>query len=99
MTVFKRRTRMVNFRLSEDEYRDLRNVCIANGSRSVSDFARDAVCQMIAGNGSSSHAELSVHDLHARFEDLDREVKRLGRLFEQSAPAVLPPSAAAPQTR
>ena len=46
MADIKRRKRMVNFRLSDDEYRDIQNVCSAAGYRSLSDFARSAVCRL-----------------------------------------------------
>lgn len=91
MTVLKRRTRMVNFRLSEDEYKDLKNVCITNGARSVSDFAREAVCNLVgSANGGTGEVESSVRALHGKFEELDREVKRLARALEEVAP---PPAA------
>src|SRR5262249_21642193 len=98
MQVFKRRTRMVNFRLSDDEYQDLREMCLAHGSRSISDFARLAVCQGVNSgnswsNGSAGKIESSVQELRTRFEELDREVKRLARLLAD-APGSLPGKAA-----
>ena len=87
MTVLKRRTRMVNFRLSEDEYRELKTICIANGARSISDFARTAVCKSIDGNGTPEKFESTVRELHGKFEALDREVKRLALLVEEGASA------------
>ena len=83
MTVLKRRTRMVNFRLSEDEYTDLRNMCMAKGVRSVSDFARSAVAQLVSEtNGSTGMFESTVRQLYGRIEELDREVKRLTGVLE-----------------
>jgi len=44
------RRRLVNFRLTEDEYQQLRQTCLLNGSRGVSEFARrailDSVCRL-----------------------------------------------------
>ena len=43
MTVIKPRKRLVNFRLTEEEYQHLTVACSLRGSRSLSDFARSAV--------------------------------------------------------
>lgn len=43
MAVFRPRTRLVNFRLSEEEYQQLKESCASSGARSVSDYARAAV--------------------------------------------------------
>ncbi len=43
MPVYRPRTRLVNFRLSEEEYQVLRETCLRSGARSVSDYARSAV--------------------------------------------------------
>ncbi len=39
---------MVNFRLSDDEYRELEQACRITGAHSISDFARSAVLQLVA---------------------------------------------------
>ena len=43
MSVFKPRNRLVNFRLSEEEFDRLRELCPQHGARSISDFARSSV--------------------------------------------------------
>ena len=43
MPVPRPRTRLVNFRVSDDEYATLRTACTRHGARSISDFARLAV--------------------------------------------------------
>lgn len=43
MPVYRPRTRLVNFRLSEEEYQVLKETCALSGARSVSDYARSAV--------------------------------------------------------
>jgi len=43
LPVYRPRTRLVNFRLSEDEYELLKQTCARSGARSVSDYARAAV--------------------------------------------------------
>jgi len=74
---------MVSFRLSEEEYEGLKQICITVGARSLSDIARDAV-QRLLGNGvelkSDGNAQLRV--LYERIDALDQEVKRLAGLLE-----------------
>ena len=84
MTVLKRRSRMVSFRLSEEEYEGLKHICIAVGARSLSDVARDAV-QRLLESGSSPRKDLNAEFevLTGRMEVLDREVKRLAHLLDQ----------------
>ena len=79
MSVLKRRSRMISFRVSEDEYAGLKNLCINRGARSVSDIARDAVHQMITTHTwPNNQLETVVQVLQGRIETLDSEVKRLG---------------------
>jgi len=78
--VLKPRIRMVSFRLSEEEYDGLKNLCLAEGARSVSDLARATVCRLLRmPNGSP------VQTLERRVQELDREVKRLSQLIEKPA--------------
>lgn len=91
MSVLKRRSRMISFRVSEDEYAGLKNLCVNEGARSVSDMARDAVHRLIT-NHSWPHNKLEtvVQVLQGRIEALDLEVKRLGRALNgQSSTSTL----------
>ena len=83
MAVLKRRTRMVNFRLSEDEYENLRNLCLAAGARSISDFAREAVCRCIIprASASSEPADGGLRRLSGKIEELDRAVVELSKIM------------------
>jgi len=45
--MLNRRDRLVSFRLSEEEYECLRNVSIAQRARSISDFARSVLRNVI----------------------------------------------------
>ena len=84
MSVLKRRSRIVSFRLLEDEYRALENCCVSEGIRSISDLARSAVCRMIRrGNESVDQTlEEELGKLKGRMEGLDSELRRLGGLVE-----------------
>src|SRR5689334_1108721 len=80
MSVLKRRSRMISFRVSEDEYAGLKNLCVNEGARSVSDLARDAVHRLITNHTWPNHQlENVVLVLQGRVEALDMEVKRLGK--------------------
>jgi len=83
MAVLKRRTRMVNFRLSEEEYEYLKKVCLTEGARSISDFARAAVCRSMAATGArKEETEVLVHILDGKVGELDREVKQLAEQMQ-----------------
>ena len=41
------RRRLISFRLSEQEYEGLQQLCTAQGARSLSDFVRSSVCIML----------------------------------------------------
>ena len=86
MSVLKRRSRMISFRVSEDEYAGLKNLCVNEGARSVSDMARDAVHRLIT-NHSWPNNQLAnvVQVLQGRIEALDLEVKRLGKALNGQA--------------
>lgn len=86
MSVLKRRSRMISFRVSEDEYAGLKNLCVNEGARSVSDIARDAVHRLIAKKSSPNPLESVVQVLQIRIEALDMEVKRLGQALNGQPP-------------
>lgn len=94
MSVLKRRSRMISFRVSEDEYVGLKNLCVNEGARSVSDMARDAVHRLIMNHSypnnqawPNNQLETVVQVLQGRIEALDLEVKRLGKALNGQSPA------------
>ena len=84
MPVFRPRNRLVNFRLSEDEFEKVRASCSLHGARSLSDFARSAVlrsvangpaaCEALESQGVPSEARI-VQD--SKVNQLDRKVGEL----------------------
>jgi hypothetical protein len=79
MRVLKRKSRMISFRVSEEEYAGLKSLCVNEGARSVSDMARDAVHRLKARDvPANQQFETLVQLLQHRVEALDQEVKRLG---------------------
>ncbi len=83
MPVYRPRTRLVNFRVNEEEYAALLAACSQNGARSVSDFARLAVMRQ-AGTGerqaASVHWRLSA--LGHKMAELECRVLQLLRLLD-----------------
>jgi len=78
---------MICFRVSEDEYSGLKNLCVNEGARSVSDMARDAVNRLIANQSwQKKPLETVIAGLHGRMEALDLEVKRLATALNGQAP-------------
>src|SRR5205814_1496606 len=88
MNALKRRSRMVSFRLSEEEYEGLKHICLTVGARSLSDIARDAV-QRLLNNGTEPKVDgdTQLRLLYERMDALDQEVKRLAALVGQSGTA------------
>ena len=82
MTVLKRRSRMVSFRLSEEEYESLLTLCSTRGARSLSDLARDAM-QALLNNGHGDGLASIVRRHHERIDELDQEVKHLTQLLAE----------------
>lgn len=92
MPVFKPRNRLVNFRLSEEEFEKLRASCALNGARSLSDFARAAVMRSVATGQTETLDTVATATSHAasvnsavidrKVHDLESRVYELGRLME-----------------
>ena len=92
MRVLKRRSRIVSFRLSDEEYKSMMETCISQGARSLSDYARAATFRQYGTHGKNGSIELEFEALCGRVEKLDRVVRHLTRLLKQT-PSV---NAAAP---
>jgi hypothetical protein len=83
MSVIKRKNRMISFRLSDEEYDALRTVCQSHGVRSLSDFARLAIENLMAGDGFEPQAAVRsrLEALSSRVQVLDLAVGRLAEFF------------------
>ncbi len=81
--MFKTRTRMVSFRLSEDEYERLKDLSLMECARSVSEFARAALCKLPNGNGDSvTTAAPRMEKLEGAVRQLKLEMRQLRQLVE-----------------
>ena len=82
MSVFKPRNRVVTFRLAEDEFEHLKNLCVSEGARSISDLARATLCNghVVTRISQDAGLDARVRRLDGKVEELDRAVKELVRL-------------------
>ncbi len=86
MPVIRRKTRTISIRLSDDEYGALRDVCESQGVRSLSDFARLAIDNLIVGGGMNAQVTVKTRldVLNSRVDVLDLAVERLAGIFEEN---------------
>jgi hypothetical protein len=70
MRLFRKRTRLVSFRIYDEEYARIMKLCISRGHASVSDLARQSLYQLI-----EEPAELQ--QLKARVTELERQLQPL----------------------
>lgn len=91
MPVFNPRNRLVNFRLSEEEFERLRASSALSGARSLSDFARNAVMRSVAQNTvAPPPVEAASPTIDRKVLELETRVSELVSLIEslkQHAPA------------
>ena len=80
--MLRRRTRIVSFRISEEEYQDLVNLCAMRQARSLSDFARLATFSQFEAKTALGKPENTLREIYRKLGALDREVKRLAGLLE-----------------
>jgi|SRR3954447_1126928 hypothetical protein len=83
MAVLTRRTRVVSFRLSEEEYQDLVNICLTRQARSISDFARFVTLSQFKLVGSEAKAESTLQQIHRKLGVIESEIRRLTGLIER----------------
>lgn len=83
MPVLNPKSRMISLRLSDEEFEKLRSLYRVHGSRSVSEFARNAMQKVIAEEQvASSNIEGRLQELDHKMSSLDQEVGRLIRMIE-----------------
>jgi hypothetical protein len=94
MAVLRKRNKLVSFRLSEQEYEALQNISVSEGARSISDFARAALCEvLVSGKTTSAVARLegdnTVHQVLERLTltmgELNQVMNRLSTLVESNS--------------
>ena len=101
MSVIRRKTRTISIRLSDDEYGALKNVCESQGVRSLSDFARVAIENLIVGGGVPARITVQsrLDALNTRIDVLDLAVEKLAGAFEGAGWKPGGPEPACPRDR
>src|SRR5947209_2973787 len=85
-----RRSKLVTFRVSLDEYRKLCQACADRGLRSVSELTRTCLQGVLSDNCPDGKVDDQIHDLWTRFQLLSAEFERLSQQVEVSnSPATL----------
>jgi hypothetical protein len=79
----KRRSRIVSFRLSDEEYDSLKSVTASRGARSVSEFTRSVACNMSTNGDGTEKIEDSLRTLNDRMTVLDRRIQMLTEILEE----------------
>ena len=79
MCALNRMTRMVSFRVSDEEYKQLSETCLALNARSLSDLTREAVHFWMENAGPSAGSSLTgrLRKLEEKVEELEADLARL----------------------
>src|SRR5688572_30726776 len=94
MAVLRKRNKLVSFRLSEQEYEALQSISVSEGARSISDFARAALCEVLIGGKTPasvvrSPGEPTVNAVLERLTltmgELNQVMNRLSTLVESNS--------------
>lgn len=90
MSVIRPRNRLVNFRLSEDEFEKLRDSCALFGARSISDFARSSVLSRLELDPRQEAApSRQIQSLDTKVNELEARVGQLLHLLEATGTSPL----------
>ena len=82
MAVLNKRQKIVSFRVSEEEYENLRVASENHGAHSISDYARLAACRNMRISEPPDLRE-TINSLATRLDDLQREMQRMSRRVEE----------------
>ena len=85
MPIFKRRDRIVLFRLTRDEYQRLRKASAASGARSISDFTRKELLDRSQAAPAVNGIEDRLSAFDQRLSELHAAVRQILRLLKQLA--------------
>jgi hypothetical protein len=77
------RRRVISVRLSNEEYDQLQDLCLARGADSISELARTGMKLLMLNQKSNGHAAVEdrVNAIYARVSLLDREIARLSNMI------------------
>jgi predicted HAD superfamily Cof-like phosphohydrolase len=92
VAILKTRTRLVYFRISEDEFEQFGEICARSGARSISDLARMAIQQLMTDGAAPATAKIdkALDRVAGALDDLET---RLGRVSASLATVAIEPEA------
>lgn len=82
MSLAVRRSKMISFRLSPEEFQTLQLACTEQGIRSISDMARMAMLHVASPPPPGDRLSAEVHDLRDKVRGLSFEMDRLSKVIE-----------------
>jgi hypothetical protein len=82
LPIHKPRSRIVSFRLSEEEYNSLKSVSTSRGARSVSEFTRSVAC-VNAGNDGMDAIEETLQMINNKMDAIERQLEKLAQIYEE----------------
>jgi hypothetical protein len=82
MTAAFRRSRMISFRLSPEEYERFTKLCSERGVRSISNMARIALQMLVAGDAEADPVAFEVRDLRSQIKTIVTDLERLAETVE-----------------
>jgi hypothetical protein len=74
-----RKSKMVSFRISPEEYQTVHEACLVQGLPSISDLARSALRKLIVDNAKPSALSDEIRELKDRIKLLSLEVERVSQ--------------------
>lgn len=77
MAVLRPRSRSISVRLSEEEFATFQRLCASTGARSVSDFARKAMQEILDRIRRDGTSVESGVEYHAQIRNLEQKVDEL----------------------
>lgn len=80
MAVLKPRNRLVYFRVSEEEFQKVSDICQSEGARSLSDFARQVIQQRIE-NHTDTRIENKLEMIDTLLGQLEEKLRQLDLLL------------------
>lgn len=89
MPVRRRRTRLITFRVSDEEFESIQASPALQRARSLSDLARLSLLQVVNGKGVKESADQWCRDTNLRIQQIERRVTELqmivAKVLEQTA--------------
>lgn len=77
MGVLRPRTRTLGVRLSLEEFAALERVCVASNARSLSDLARNAICEFVNRVAQDGEASRSKDRQARQLKVMERKIESL----------------------